>query len=205
MSGTRPVQRVAERLILAACRRLPADVRAERCREWTAELPAILEDESIRPPVLRALRALAFCAGISRTTRRLTRLARVGSRRARNAQWRAGGLPSRPNELAVRVARGLAVWLVVVAGCITLLVTQLTPPDPRTWPVLLVAVLAIGFDAYCLADIARAAEVRYLRKSVWALICLIQIPLGGIMYLSIGRVGRRVGPARPAPPNDTLS
>jgi capsular polysaccharide biosynthesis protein len=94
VSGTRLVQRVAERLIRAACRRLPADVRAERCREWTAELPAILDDESIGPSWLRGLRALAFCAGISRAARQL----------------------SRPNDTAVRVAVGLGVDVVVVAG-----------------------------------------------------------------------------------------
>jgi capsular polysaccharide biosynthesis protein len=94
VSGTWLVQRVAERLIRAACRRLPADVRAERCREWTAELPAILDDESIGPSWLRGLRALAFCVGISRAARQL----------------------SRPNDTAVRVAVGLGVDVVVVAG-----------------------------------------------------------------------------------------
>jgi capsular polysaccharide biosynthesis protein len=94
VSGTRLVQRAAEWLIRAACRRLPADVRAERCREWTAELPAILDDESIGPSWLRGLRALAFCAGVSRAARQL----------------------SRPNDTAVRVAVGLGVDVVVVAG-----------------------------------------------------------------------------------------
>ena len=73
VSGTGPVQRIAERLIRSACRRLPADERAERLREWTAELPAILDDESIRPSWRRGLRALAFCAGVSRATRQLSR------------------------------------------------------------------------------------------------------------------------------------
>ena len=50
--------------------------------------------------------------------------------------------------------------------------------------------LGIGFDAYCLTDIVRAADVRYLRKWVWALICLAQMPLGGILYLTIGRIRR---------------
>jgi hypothetical protein len=199
VSAAQRGQRIAEWLIRAACRRLPADVRAERCREWAAELPAILGDVSVRSSFLRALRVLAFCVGIAKTTRQLSRSWRASSRRARSAQWRAGGLPGRPSDLAVRVARGLAVWVVVVAGCITLLVTQLTPPDPRAWPLLPVAALLIGFDVFCLVDIARAADVRYLRKSTWALICLIQCPLGGILYLSVGRVG----PARPVPPGDT--
>jgi hypothetical protein len=192
-------QRIAEWLIRAACRRLPADARAERCREWTAELPAILADESVRLSLQRTLRALAFAVGISKTTRQLSRSWRTSSRRARSAQWRSGGLPGRPTDLAVRVARGLVVWLVIVAGSIALLVTQLKPQDPHTWPLLLVVVLGIGFDAFCLVDIARATDVRYLRKWTWALICVIQNPLGGILYLSVGRVG----PGRPVPPADT--
>jgi hypothetical protein len=44
----------------------------------------------------------------------------------------------------------------------------------------------------------RRAQVRYLPKWAWALICLIQSPLGGIMYLSIGHIGR----PRPVPPGD---
>jgi Phospholipase_D-nuclease N-terminal len=192
-------QRTAEWLIRAACRRLPADVRAERCREWTAELPAILADESIRSSFQRTLRALAFCVGISKATRQLSRSWRPSSGRARSAQWRSGGLPGRPSDLAVRVARGLVVWLVVVAGTITVITVLTTGPHADPWPLLAIVALAIGFDAFCLVDIARAADVRYLRKWAWALICLIQNPLGGILYLSIGRVG----PARPVPPADT--
>jgi hypothetical protein len=201
VSSARAVQQIGERLIRAACRRLPVDARAERYREWTAELPAILADESIRPSLLRALRAIAFCAGISKTTRQLTRLTRAGARRTRTAQWRAGALPTRSSALVGRLVIGLAVWLVFVAGSITLIAVVGTRAHPHPWPLLLIAVLGIAFDAFCLMDLARAAEVRYLRKRTWALICLIQIPLGGILYLSIGRIG----PARPVPPGDTRS
>ncbi len=197
MSAAARGQRIGEWLIRVACRRLPGDVRGERCREWTAELPAILGDESIRLSLLRTLRALAFCAGISRTTRRLSRSARSGSRRTRSSQWRTGAI--RPSDLAARLAVGIAVWLVVVAGTITVLVVLTTGPHADPWPLLAIAALAIGFDAFCLLDIARAADVRYLRKWAWVVICLIQCPLGGIVYLSIGRVG----PARPVPPGDT--
>jgi hypothetical protein len=55
---------------------------------------------------------------------------------------------------------------------------------------MLVLALAVGFDGFCLADIARAAQVRYLHKWMWVIICLVQAPLGGIMYLSIGHIGR---------------
>jgi hypothetical protein len=198
VSGARVVQRAAERLIGAACRHLPADVRAERYQEWTAELPAILGDASIRFSCLRWLRALAFCLGIARTTRQLSRSARAGSRRIRNSQWRSGGPRTRPPDIAVRVAVGLGAYIVFVAGLITVLATH---PDPRGWPFLLMLVLGIGFDVFCLADIARASEVRYLSKWQWVLICLIQVPLGGIAYLCLGRIG----PARRLHPEETRS
>jgi Phospholipase_D-nuclease N-terminal len=189
------VQRIAEWLIYAACRRLPADVRAERRREWAAELPAILDDQDIRPSFLRALRALSFCAGISRTTRQLSRSARASARRTTSPQWRTGAMRIRPSDVAARAVLGFFIWLVFVVGLITLLRMN---PDPQGWPVTLGLGLAIGFDALCLVDIIRAAQVRYLPKWAWALICLIQTPLGGIMYLSIGHVGR----PRPMPPGD---
>jgi Phospholipase_D-nuclease N-terminal len=183
-------QRIAGWLIQAVCRRLPADVRAERCREWTAELPAILDDQSIRPSFLRALRALSFCVGISWTARQLSRSARAASRPSRNAQWRTGALRARPPALAVRAVRGLLIWLVVVAAVLGLIALLRTRGLPPSLPVLLVLPLALGFDGFCLADIARAEHVRYLHKWVWVLICLAQAPLGGIMYLSIGHIGR---------------
>jgi hypothetical protein len=102
--------------------------------------------------------------------------------------------------MVARLAVGLVVELVVVAGTITALMVLTRGHHPDApWPLLAIAALGIGFDAYCLLDIARAADVRYLRKWAWAAICLIQCPLGGIVYLSIGRVG----PARPVPPGAT--
>ncbi len=53
---------LAERMIRFACRRLPEADRDERYREWTAELPAILNDPDIRPAPRRALRVLLFAA-----------------------------------------------------------------------------------------------------------------------------------------------
>jgi len=196
MSGAWSVRRTCERMIRSSCRHFPAEVGDDRCREWTAELAAILDDESIRSPVLRALRAFAFCAGIVSTSRQLSRPARAGSRSARNEQWRTGAPRTRPGGMAVRLAVGLAIWLVVAAGFITAMRVLGTGPRPTPWPILLVVPLGIGFDAYCLRDIVRAADVRYLRKWVWALICLAQMPLGGILYLTIGRVG----PAQPMTP-----
>ena len=49
-------------------------------------------------------------------------------------------------------------------------------------------VLAVAFAVFCVLDVARAAEVRYLPKWAWAIMCLISVPLGGIIYLVLGRV-----------------
>jgi len=188
-------QRTAEWLIRAACRRLPEDLRAERCREWAAELPAILGDDSVRPPLRRTLRALSFCVGISRTTRRLSRSSRAGAQDSQTWQWRDGAMPRQRIDVASRAVLGFLVWLAVVAGIIALARAIGQPPR---WLLMAGLALAIAFDAFCLADIARAPRVRYLPKWAWALICLIQTPGGGIAYLSIGHIGR----PRPAPPGD---
>lgn len=52
-------------------------------------------------------------------------------------------------------------------------------------------VLAAGFVMFCLVDLARAQEVRYLPKWGWAIICMdigLTIPWGGIVYLMFGKV-----------------
>jgi hypothetical protein len=51
-----------------------------------------------------------------------------------------------------------------------------------------IVLVAVAFEAFCLVDLYRAGEVRYLPKWAWAGISLISIPLGGIVYLSIGKV-----------------
>ena len=48
-------------------------------------------------------------------------------------------------------------------------------------------VLVLGFVVCCLGDIARAKEVRRLDRETWALICLVSLPLGGILYLALGK------------------
>jgi Phospholipase_D-nuclease N-terminal len=50
-----------------------------------------------------------------------------------------------------------------------------------------IAVLAIGFVVFCLVDVFRSEQVRYLPRWAWALICIVSIPLGGIVYLVVGR------------------
>jgi hypothetical protein len=51
------------------------------------------------------------------------------------------------------------------------------------------AVLATAFAAYCVVDVVRH-EVRYLPKWAWALVCVLSIPFGGIVYLLVGREHR---------------
>ena len=63
MRGTRPLLRLGEYLVGRACRSLPREVRAERYREWTAELPAILRDPDIRPGWRRLVRMLRYALG----------------------------------------------------------------------------------------------------------------------------------------------
>jgi hypothetical protein len=50
-------------------------------------------------------------------------------------------------------------------------------------------VLALAFVGYCWFDLSRA-RVRYLPEWAWPLICLISIPVGGIVYLLLGREHR---------------
>ena len=50
--------------------------------------------------------------------------------------------------------------------------------------------VGVAFLAYCLVDLVRAPSVRFLPKWVWALICLLSVPLGGIVYLVVGRAER---------------
>ena len=58
--------------------------------------------------------------------------------------------------------------------------------SPAAWAPLVI--LGAGFVVFCVVDLVRARQVRYLPKWAWAVVCLISVPLGGIVYLSIGRV-----------------
>ncbi len=59
--------------------------------------------------------------------------------------------------------------------------------DSVPWDALApVLVLAAGFIAYCLVDLSRS-EVQHLPRWAWAIICLVSVPLGGIVYLTVGR------------------
>lgn len=50
-----------------------------------------------------------------------------------------------------------------------------------------VVVVTVCLEAVCQIDLYRAETVRYLPKWAWAVICVISIPVGGIVYLSMGK------------------
>jgi hypothetical protein len=50
-------------------------------------------------------------------------------------------------------------------------------------------VLAVVFVGYCLFDVFRS-DVRYLPRWAWAAVCVLSVPMGGIVYLLIGREHR---------------
>ncbi len=55
-------------------------------------------------------------------------------------------------------------------------------------PVLL---LALGFVAWVLVDIARSPATKHLPRWAWAVLSILSIPLGGILYLFLGRSDER--------------
>ena len=65
---------------------------------------------------------------------------------------------------------------------------SLPPGSAVAIPVLAVAV---AFAVWCLVDLARAGQVRYLPKWVWAVVICVSVPGGGLVYLIFGK-------ARPA-------
>ena len=67
--------------------------------------------------------------------------------------------------------------------------------------VITVIAVILVFEVCCLVDIARAKVVRRLDRETWALICLVTLPLGGLLYLTLGRKwkGRGSAPAQQSP------
>jgi len=50
-------------------------------------------------------------------------------------------------------------------------------------------VVGVAFVAYCPYDLSRS-RVRYLPKWAWGVISVVSVPLGGLVYLLIGRADR---------------
>jgi hypothetical protein len=62
--------------------------------------------------------------------------------------------------------------------------TSLDTHVPTIAVVIAIGVVAVGFVAFCLIDLARAEKVRYLPKWAWAILCMgvgLTIPWGGIL------------------------
>ncbi len=68
MRGERQLLRLGEYLVDRASRRLPRRIRAERYREWAAELPVILHDPQISLAPRRAVRMVVYAADTLRGT-----------------------------------------------------------------------------------------------------------------------------------------
>ncbi|WP_201774478.1 PLDc N-terminal domain-containing protein [Demequina aurantiaca] len=59
------------------------------------------------------------------------------------------------------------------------------------WAALVpILVILLAFVVFCWVDISRHA-VKHLPKWAWAIIVAISIPLGGIVYLIVGRDSNR--------------
>jgi nucleoside recognition membrane protein YjiH len=54
-------------------------------------------------------------------------------------------------------------------------------------PVLLLGVVLVSFIIYCWVDIVRSEKAKHLPKWLWAIICVISPPFGGIIYLAYGK------------------
>jgi hypothetical protein len=128
--------RLGEYLVGRACQRLPPDVREERYREWTAELPAILHDPQVRFAPRRAVRMLGYAADTLRAT-----IMTPGTARGRIARLSAAV------DSLVLVA-GLGVVALTVSGVVQ------APGDGQNYLWLAWSLL---FEAYLLRKHVRSA------------------------------------------------
>jgi len=75
------------------------------------------------------------------------------------------------------VGYALATWTAAAAAA------KGSPPPA----LFALSAVAIIFEIYCLVTVFRTKRVRYLPRWVWAIICLVSIPLGGIIFLVVGK------------------
>lgn len=145
-------QTVAEHIIRRACRRLPAATRDEHYREWTAELPAILDDRDIRSVPRRSARALHYALGVARSARRLR-----GPGELPPADTRQPGIFPRPDGVLPALA-AVILWgsLLAVANAFP---SAFSSADP--WlPALLIAT----FSPNVLSVVAIVRFVLWVRR-----------------------------------------
>ncbi len=155
----------AERIIRLGCRRLPAGLRDERYREWTAELPAVLTDPGIRNAAVRSVRAVSFAAGAFRTARRLGRAAGdPGAGPATLAGGTGGGWASRSWRHPLSrpaLPDGVALAITAVVLWLTIVVLIRVYPPAGAWNY---AYIAAGIAAELLAATALVRFVLWLRR-----------------------------------------
>ena len=152
MTGRPPAQRLAERLIRRACRRLPGGIRDERYREWAAELPAIIHDPDVRFALLRSARTLRYAAGVYRTTRHLPQAASAPA-------WgeRQPAIFPRPDGVIPAIA-AVAAWAIIL-GLARAFPAVVSSSGP--WHPLVIAALFLPAALVALAVIRFA---RWLRR-----------------------------------------
>jgi hypothetical protein len=158
-------QRIAEYVIRRACAHLPGDLREERYREWTAEIPAILHDSDVPLGLLRFARALRYAAGTWAFSRRLAR----GSAARHVASPSAGGWANRSHRRALarpRLPDGTLFGIAAVLAWITILVAagRGSPPPGTANGLASTAFVVIVFVPDVLALIAVIRFVRWLRR-----------------------------------------
>jgi hypothetical protein len=145
MTSRPGIQRAAEYLIGRACRHLAADVRGDRYREWTAELPAILADPGVRR-VRRDARALRFAAGTIRTARR------------EHGVFRGQLTGADARSAGIRVFVCASLWLAAV--CLVRVGAVLHLPAPHGIWIGLLVLAAAAIELFALAQVIKL--VRWL-------------------------------------------
>lgn len=153
MTGRELALRLASALIRRSCRRLPEGMREERLREWTAELPSIL-DEGAAGRIRRYALAVWFAVGTRRAVRRMTRPAwpsRLRTRTVRAAAWAGAGA-------AVLLPASLILDLTLGASA--------SPDSLTAAAILWLALLGVAAGAVCavlLAGLGLAGAATRLR------------------------------------------
>lgn len=109
MRWERPLLRAGEYLVGRSCRYLPSPIRDERYREWTAELPAILNDPGTKPALCRAVRMLCYAADTIRGTA-------LASRRARRRPAARTAAMFGLNMIPELAAAAFLIWATVTWG-----------------------------------------------------------------------------------------
>jgi hypothetical protein len=186
--GERGLVWVGDGLVRWASRRLPRDVRDERYREWSAELPAILHDPEIGLAPWRAVRMLSYAAD---TLRGAARTAGRGRRRF---------------DLVIRLM--FAVMVAMAGDAIWTSVR--TPGNGPNYLKLTWALLNIGF---CINESAhRSARIRIVLWVTSSLVLAAQLlweaaetpgdwwdyALTAVLFLAAGWAVNQLARTRPA-------